>query len=207
MLYKKCIALFVALLMLLSMSSVAFADTNIPNENSTLKENNFVLENSSDLHSDLQKEVDKIIENDIKNNITPRGPRYKYKTTYLSPVYTSVGGYAGNQLPGGYQFSTGGGFYYSPGGGPTVSGSVTVSLPAPYNVCSFSINLGTTGSFGTFIQAPSTTGYYKLYVEQTMKVVPYKVFRARVGTNNWQFYSGGSGASLYKSNQYAIKVG
>lgn len=203
MLYRKGMAIFVALLTLLSMTSVAFADTNSSDEHSALRENNFVLEKSSD----LQKEVDKIIENDIKNNNTIKGPRYKYKTVYLSPIYTNVSGYAGNQLPGGYQFPTGGGFYYSPEGGPTVSGSITVSLPAPYNICSFSINLGTNGSFGTLIYAPSTTGYYKLYVVQTMKVVPYKVLRARVGTNNWQFYVGGSGSSLYKSNQYAVRVG
>lgn len=203
MLYRKGMTIFVALLTLLSMTSVAFADTNIPDEHSAFRENNFVLEKSSD----LQKEVDKIIEKDIKNNNTLKGPRYKYKTVHLSPIYTNVSGYAGNQLPGGYQFSTGGGFYYSPAGGPTVSGSITVSLPAPFNVCSFSINLGTTGSFGTRINVPSTTGYYKLYVVQTMKVVPYKVLRARVGTNNWQFYTGGSGASLYKSDQYAVRVG
>ena len=203
MLYRKGMTIFVALLTLLSMTSVAFADTNVSDEHSVLRENNFVLEKSSD----LQKEVDKIIEKDIKNNNTLKGPRYKYKTVYLSPVYTKVGGYAGNQLPGGYQFPTGGGFYYSPAGGPTVSGSITVSLPAPFNVCSFSINLGTTGSFGTFINVPSTTGYYKLYVSQTMRVVPYKIFRARVGTNNWQLYNCGSGASLYDSDQYAVRVG
>lgn len=204
MLYRKGMTIFVALLTLLSMTSVAFADTNVSDEHSVLREKNFVLEKSSD----LQKEVDKIIENDIKNNNTLKGPRYKYKTVYLSPVYTKVGGYAGNQLPGGYQFPNGGGFYYSPAGGPIVSGSVTVSLPAPFNVCSFSINLGTTGSsFGTIINVPSTTGYYKLYVSQTMRVVPYKIFRARVGTNNWQFYNAGSGASLYKSDQYAVRVG
>ena len=203
MLYRKGMAIFVAFLTLLSMTSVAFAGTNTPDEHSALRENNFVLEKSSD----LQKEVDKIIENDIKNNNTVKGPRYKYKAVYLSPVYTNIGGYAGNQLPGGYQFSTGGGFYYSPAGGPTVSGSITVSLPAPYNVCSFSINLGNTGSFGTFVKVPSTVGYYKLYVVKTMKVVPYKVFRARVGTNNWQYYSAGSGVSLYDSDQYAVRVG
>mgnify|MGYP001021648865 CR=1 FL=1 len=203
MLYRKGMAIFVAFLTLLSMTSVAFADTNTPDEHSALRENNFVLEKSSD----LQKEVDKIIENDIKNNNTVKGPRYKYKTVYLSAVYTNVGGYPGNQTPGGYSFPTGGGFYYSPAGGPVVSGSISVSLPAPYNICSFSINLGTSSTFGTFVNVPSTTGRYKLYVVQTMRVVPYKVYRARVGTNNWQFYSGGSGASLYYSTPSAVRVG
>lgn len=92
-------------------------------------------------------------------------------------------------------------------GGPVISGSVTVSLPYPYNICSFSINLGVSEyASGSYIEVPSTTGYYKLFIVKTMKIVPYKVLRARVGTNNWKFYNGGPSKSLYESDASAVRV-
>lgn len=183
MLYRKGLAIFVALLTLLSMTSFAFADTNISDEHSTL-----ILENSSV----VQKEVDKIIENDIKNNNTIKGPRYKYKTKYLPYQYKTVRAYAGNQPPQGVRFANGGGFYYSMANGPSISFSVTVSLPPPFNVVSFSANFGNVDNSGQIFNVTDTTHYFKLYIEKNYEIRPYVVYRARVGTNNWQIYTSGA---------------
>lgn len=188
MLYRKSLAIFVALLTLLSMTSVAFADTNISDEHSTLKENKFILENSSV----VQKEVDKIIENDIKNNNTIKGPRYKYMTKYLPYQYKTVGAYAGNQPPQGVRFANGGGFYYSMANGPSISFSITVSLPPPFNVVSFSANFGTVNNSGEIFDVPDTTHYFKLYIQKNYEIRPYVIYRARVGTNNWKIYTSGA---------------
>ena len=61
--------------------------------------------------------------------------RFKYE--HFDYQYKTLKGYAGNQLSGGYKFPTGGGFYFSDSGGPNVSGSVSLSLPAPYNFVFF----------------------------------------------------------------------
>ena len=204
MLYKKTFIVVMAILLVLvfSTSTVSFASSNDSNEHQTLFSSDILLENST---AD-QLELNRIIDNNSSDNIL-KGPRYKYKTVYLNPVYKKVSGYAGNQPEGGTSFPSGGGFYYSDGGGPVVSASVTVSLPYPYNVCSFSINLGSSvKSSGNFVTVPSTTGYYKLFIVKTMKIVPYKVLRARVGTNNWEFYNGGSSKSVYARDLSAVRV-
>lgn len=48
--------------------------------------------------------------------------------------------------------------------------------------------------------------YKKTLIVKTMKIVPYKVLRARVGTNNWKFYNAGSSASLYARDEFAVRV-
>lgn len=62
-----------------------------------------------------------------------RDNKERFKYEHFDYQYKTLKGYAGNQLSGGYKFPTGGGFYFSDSGGPNVSGSVSLSLPAPYN--------------------------------------------------------------------------
>lgn len=135
-----------------------------------------------------------------------RGSKYKYKTEYLSYMYETVGGYAGNQVSGGYKFSTGGGFYFSDSGGPDVTGSINLSLPAPFNSVSFSINLGKKASSGMFVTVPDTTNHYKLWVNKTMELRPYVTYRARVGTEDWEIWTSSAVPIVYSVNPYARKV-
>ena len=135
-----------------------------------------------------------------------KGPKYHYKTEYLSYKYKTVGGYAGNQNAGGYRFQTGGGFWYSDSGGPSVSGSISLSFPAPFNVIQFSVSLGNKSSSGQFVTVPNTTDYFKLYVSKKMEIRPYAVYRAKSGTQNWELYSVGGVPVTYSVNAYAKKV-
>lgn len=106
-----------------------------------------------------------------------------------------------NQVAGGYQFPTGGGFWFTDNGGPSVSGSINLSLPAPFNSLSFSINLGQKGSSGLFVTAPDTTHYFKLYVSKEMEITPYVIYRKRVGAEHdsdpWEIDSASVLQSVY----------
>lgn len=64
----------------------------------------------------------------------------------------------GDKLP------TVGGFYYSDNGGPSVS--VSVAFPSPYNSIAVSATLGNSAALGKYIEAPTKTKYYKLYVKK-----------------------------------------
>ena len=112
-----------------------------------------------------------------------KGPKYHYKTEYLSYKYKTVGGYAGNQNAGGYRFQT-----------------------APFNVIQFSVSLGNKSSSGQFVTVPNTTDYFKLYVSKKMEIRPYAVYRAKSGTQNWELYSVGGVPVTYSVNAYAKKV-
>lgn len=135
-----------------------------------------------------------------------RGPKYHYKTVHYPYQYKTVGGYAGNQVSGGYKFPTGGGFWFSDSGGPAVSGSLSLSLPAPYNVVSFSVNLGRNSSSGSFVAVPTTTHYYKLYTSKVLEVRPYAVYRAKSGTQNWELDHVGCVSVVYSVTTYAKRV-
>lgn len=106
----------------------------------------------------------------------------------------------------GDRFETDWGFGFTDSGGPSVSASVNIGLPKPYDYFSVSINLGTSGTKGKFVEVPTTEHYYKLYVEKTMELRPYITYRAPVGTENWEIYNGGAVPIVYRVNQYAKRV-
>ena len=154
----------------------------------------------------FEAEMDQIMTN-IKNAERTRGPQYQYKTEYLPYQEKTVGGYAGNQLAGGYRFSTGGGFYFSEEGGPEISASVSVALPAPYNFISFSVNLGNKASSGIIVDVPNTTDYFKLYVEKDLELRPYVVYKKPVGQDGeWEIERSGVVPVVIRMNPYAKKV-
>lgn len=152
--------------------------------------------------------MEEVMQNIERQSAVTRGSKYQFKTEYLPYQYKPVEGYAGNQQKGGYRFSTGGGFWYTSSGGPSVGGNISISLSSPYNIVSFSINLGNRNDkeSGLFVSVPSTKYNYKLYVEKIAEVRPYVTYRAQVGTNDWKIYNVGSVSVTYWSDQYARKV-
>lgn len=154
----------------------------------------------------FEKAMGEILEKIEKDNAVTRGPQYHYKTEYKSYKYTTLSGYAGNQVAGGYKFPTGGGFWFTDSGGPSVSGSVSVGLPKPFDMVSVSINLGQKGSSGLWVSVPSSSYYYKLYVSKKMELRPYVTYRARVGTENWEVWAGGAVPVVYSVSASAKKV-
>ena len=156
----------------------------------------------------IKKESERIIHNLENTNI--KGPKYRYKIEYLSKQYKTLGGDAGNQATGGYQFPTGGGFWFTDSGGPSVSGSIYLSLPSPYNCLSFSINLGQKGVSGLFVSVPDTIHYYKLYVSKRLELTPYIMYRKLVGAQHdsdpWEFDYAGLLKSVYSVSAYARRI-
>lgn len=140
----------------------------------------------------FEKYMEEYNRNLENNNIETRGLKYKFKTDYLPVSFHWARGFAGNQQRDGYRFPTGGGFWYSEAGGPTVNGSVSISLPAPFDTVSFSMNLGNKSSSGLFVEVPDTKYSYKLYIERKFEVRPYATYRARVGSEDWELYDSGA---------------
>ena len=153
----------------------------------------------------FEKEMKQII-SELESDAGEKGSKYHYKAEYLPYQYKTVSGYAGNQIPGGYRFSTGGGFWYTETGGPSIPVSISLSLPSPYNVLSLNVKLGKNSNSGQFVTAPNTTDYFKLYVDKTVEIRPYAVYRTESGTESWQLYTTGGVTVTYSVNAYAKKV-
>lgn len=175
-------------------------------ENSTEPEEVCFTTTEAERDAAFEKAMGEILEKIENENPVARGPKYHYKTEYKAYKYTTLSGYAGNQVAGGYKFPTGGGFWFTDSGGPSVSASVSVGLPKPYDMFSVSINLGQKGSSGLWVSVPSSSSYYKLYISKKMELRPYITYRARVGTENWEIYSGGAVPVVYSVSASARKV-
>lgn len=143
------------------------------------------------------------------DGIELRQNRYKYRTEYLDYEYKTVSGYAGNQsAPGGYRFETGGGFYYEDSGGPDASTSINLTLPKPWDVISVSANLGirSSGVKGVLVEVPNTTDYFKLYITKVLKIRPYIVYEAPIGTEDWSIYVVSTITQTYNVSYRAVPV-
>lgn len=145
---------------------------------------------------------------EINSESLLRGPEYKYKTVYLKKQYKTVSGYIGNQPPGGTRLSGGGYIYCSYDGGPSVSTSIGLALPWPFDKVSLYLNLGQVSSSAGFsVSLPNTYNYFKIYVDKTFEIRPYATYRARVGTNKWELFNSGAVSVFFRQNAYAKKVG
>lgn len=198
---KKAICILLSVMLVMSIEITVLANTKSSKNVQDVKE---IVIGKEERDKQFNIAMDKILSK--YDDISTRGPQYHYRAEYFDYVYKTVGGYAGNQPAGGLSFPTGGGFYFSDSGGPSVSGSVSVGLPAPYNFVSFSVNLGNSSSSGYFVTVPDKVNKYKLYVEKTMEVRPYLTYRARVGTENWEVVGGGAVPVVYSVSPYAKRV-
>lgn len=127
------------------------------------------------------------------NEVEPYEVRYYYKTEQLGTYQTYARGLPkGQDIP--KYFKSGDTLYYTISGGVTVTGSVSVSLPEPYNFISFSMDIGSirkngvTGS-GKGLDDEQPEGIYYLMITKHFNADAYVVYRRRVGTTdtpeNW----------------------
>lgn len=203
---KKCLCVLLTVILTLGLSVTVFAQDADKSSESNDPSSGMIIETTTEQRDQQFDRMMAQIMLSFETNTATKGPQYHYKTENHSYQYKTVSGYAGNQVAGGYRFQTGGGFWYSESGGPSISGSISLSLPSPYNFVSFSVNLGNNSSSGRFVTVPNTTDYFKLYVSKVVEVRPYAVYRARSGTENWELYSVGAVPITYSINAYAKKV-
>lgn len=124
-----------------------------------------------------------------------------WKVEWGSVKKQTFKGYAGNQPTKDTKFPTGGGFYYSDAGGPTVT--LSVAFPSPYGTMKVSATLGNSAKSGRWVEVPTKTAYYKLYVEKVYEVKPYITYQKVNG--KWKKYTSGSNQSLYSVTASAKK--
>jgi len=159
--------------MVLSSTAYASVQTDISKEINTEKKTLIYVntmteaQREAERNRQLQEQFSQLQASGGKNIILRNDPD-DYKHEWGTPKLAYASGYAGNQ-PDWTRFRTKGGFYYSSSGGP--SASISVSLPKPLGLVSFSVNLGSSGSSGKFVEAPNTTQYFKLYVQRNYTVV------------------------------------
>lgn len=162
------------------------------------------------IDAQYEKQMTAII-NEIKASRTTRGGDdyyYILEETGQKTYTRSVGGFAGNQLPGGYRFRTGGAFYWTNSGGPTVSTSVTIGgtvVPVSVSFGISSISEGT-GSTGEVVYVPDTDNYYKLYITKIMEVRVTDIYEVERATGKRTLYKRTYPAFDYKADLEARKV-
>ena len=189
---KKITSLILAMAMVFSLSAQVFALNDDMQDNENSEANMIVMA--------------KVMEQ-LEGPTLTRDNKERFKYEHFDYQYKTLKGYAGNQLSGGYKFPTGGGFYFSDSGGPNVSGSVSLSLPAPYNFVSISVGLGNRSTTsGLYVTVPNKTDYFKLYVEKEMEVRPYAIYKQNKHTREYELYDVGAVSVLYKLSAYAKKV-
>lgn len=190
---KRIFSIFMILVMALCLSTSTFAWSEIPLPN--------------EINSDT------LYETNIE--IPAKGPQYQYKTEYLPDQIGTAGAYAAGQPSGGvYLTSPGDGMNYTLSGGASATCTIGVSLPAPYNYVSFSVNIGSysgstvTGNIITLGSRPA--GYYKLYIEKSYNVSPYVVYRRPSGaahSDEWEIYNVGATYEFISAYPQLIRVG
>lgn len=200
---KKLFALILSMLMVITCTE----ETAYATEEDTQEK--VVLYSTTEEERDriYEAEIEKIM-SDLNKNNQARGPKYHYKSENLPSVDKIVGGLAGNQEERGYRIEVGGSLYYSDSGGPAITGSVALSLPSPYNRVSFSINLGVRSEgIGMAINVPNGKDFFKIWIDKTVEIRPYIVYRKRSGMDGeWEIDHCGSVPVVVAISATLIKV-
>ena len=200
---KKTMAFLLAIITLFLLSAPAFATSNSTWDTVTADDKVVIIVPKEERDRQFNEAMDKIIQ-ELEGTAETMDNKERFRYEYLDYEYETLGGYAGNQVPGGYRFPTGGGFYFSDYGGPSVSGGVSFSLPEPYNWISISVNLGQRStSSGVFVEVPNTKDYFKLYVEKVMEIRPIVIYKQNKHTREYEFDSLYAPAFTYSVTQYA----
>lgn len=173
------------------------------NEDEYIKQGYYILKSQDEVDKELKSLIDKELKQlkgITRSSVNPNN----WKTVYGTKKTVTLKGYAGNQLPGGRKFPTGGGFYFSDSGGPTVS--VSVSYSSPYVPVSVSVGLGNSSTSGQFVTVPNKTNYFKLYVSKDVQVQPYIVYQRTNSSSPWKVYYRGKVQTVQRASAYAKKV-
>ncbi|WP_312811526.1 hypothetical protein [Sedimentibacter sp.] len=135
-----------------------------------------------DRQKDFENQLNEIIEK-IKledSLIHPNAGDHIYTSEIVQTEYSIVEGFAGGQLPGGYQFTDPGGgiVFYDPSGGPKVSSSVSFDIPIKILTLSLGLGNANESIVGVGVPIPqSTTKYYKVWAKNTYKTNQVNIYK------------------------------
>ncbi len=144
----------------------------------------------------------------------PNGPQYQYKTEYFPERIVSKNGLAGNQPEGGvYLESPGDSIYYVLDSGPALTYEITVELPEPFDMISFSVagsNVCGSSVIGYSKElGDNPPGYYVLEITKFYYATPYVVYRKHSGAQytTWTIDHTGCVYDFYRAHAELICVG
>lgn len=163
-----------------------------------------------DRQKDFENQLNEIIEK-IKledSLIHPNAGDHIYTSEIVQTKYSTVEGFAGGQLPGGYQFTnTGGGMvFYDPSGGPSVSSSVSFDIPIKFLTLSLGLGNANESIVGVGVPIPqSTTKYYKVWAKNTYKTNQVNIYKQITQNSPKILDSINYITSLYSTSQ-SVKV-
>lgn len=145
--------------------------------------------------------------------VEPRGPKYHYKTVYQEPEIFTRTHYVKKPTTG-IGAKKGEYITYISDDSESETFSLSCTLPPPFNM----LTVGISVPFGAALKGNNYSGkampvyedgLYRIAVEKTFSVRAYVTYEARVGTEDWQYYS--SGAHIYDDNiieyAYLVRVG
>ena len=179
---KKITSLILAMAMVFSLSAQVFALNDDMQDNENSEANMIVITTSKEERDKQFNDAMAKVMEQLEGPTLTRDNKERFKYEHFDYQYKT--------LSGGYKFPTGGGFYFSDSGGPNVSGSVSLSLPAPYNFVSISVGLGNRSTTsGLYVTVPNKTDYFKLYVEKEMEVRPYAIYKQNKHTREYELYT------------------
>ena len=150
-----------------------------------------------------EEEMQAELEADITFYLSRSRTNNPVRVVQSAPRTAFITGRPSGQLPGGERFANGGGWWFAESGGPTAS--VSVSLPAPWNMISVSTNLGQTGRLGRFYFAPDTVNRWHLYNRVEMRITPWTIYE-QVAPNHWVVFQRGQTTQRWGRDGFARRA-
>ena len=102
---KKTMAFLLAIITLFLLSAPAFATSNSTWDTVTADDKVVIIVPKEERDRQFNEAMDKIIQ-ELEGTAETMDNKERFRYEYLDYEYETLGGYAGNQVPGGYRFPT-----------------------------------------------------------------------------------------------------
>lgn len=194
---RKITCLTLVLLVVLSSNAYAKSDNNDSVKKTKVVYQTVVSEEV--LEANFEQQLQQIIQEHSRNT---RGYGDKYETEIVHTTIATINGYLQGNSPGGTHFPTGGGFTYCKTGGTSLS--VSVQLPAPFNVVYVGGSLGQVGVSGYYISVPNKNDFFKLYGSKDYKVKAYKLWKVDPFTGERTLEQTGTLTEFWRDSYWCV---
>lgn len=193
---KKILSLIIILTMCFTITAPVMA----ANDNNIVARSVYTIDEEI-RKADIQHQIDNYVATLIALDSEKKDQyNWIYTTEYGSIKYVTRGGYPGGQPTAGVKFGQpGGSFSWTPEGGHTVD--ATVSFSAPFKAVTVSVDFGLAKQGGglEYTQwVDNYTDHVKLYVDKTMEVQPFVVYRTDSYTGKKEVYTSSAVSTMYQ---------